>query len=425
MTPTSSFLRQFCLSALGCLCLLLAPAFASNEIVLHDFGNNPDGSEPAAAMVFDKSGTLYGTTLEGGSDLAGTIFEISPKGTNGWTYQVIYTFVGCNPGCYPQGPLTIDENGNLYGATSTGGTNNTGIIFELSHQPGGMWSISTLYSFGSITSGDGNSPNGVVYHKGALVGTTFFAGKYQCGTVFALTPNNNGAWSETVLHSFIDNNIDGCGPVGEVAFDKEENICGMTSTGGPGFAGTVFELSRNANGKWGESILHNFSGSDGSMPWYGATLIFDEAGNLYGTTAGGGSGQYGTVFELSRTGNTWKETVLHNFSGGADGASPNAGVAMDSQGRLYGTTIEGGGRGNCTVPPPPQNLYCGTVFLLTPSSSGEWNETFLHRFSNLADGGQPAAAVILDPSDNVYGVASSGGNQPLADGVAFRLNHVQ
>lgn len=426
MAPASAsgLLRQFCLTALSTCCFLLCPAFGSTEIVLHSFLWQPDGSEPIAGMVFDKSGNLFGTTFEGGSGDAGTVFEISPNGTGGWTYNIIHSF-GCDPGCYPQGPLTVDDQGNLYGATQIGGANNTGIIFELSRQPDANWSISTLYTFGSVTSGDGDSPNGVVYYKGALVGTTFFGGEYRCGTVFALRRNGRGEWPETVLHSFSNNNVDGCEPVGGVAFDEEGNIYGMTSTSGSGLMGTVFELSRDSAGDWEESILHNFSGPDGSSPWYGATPILDKTGNLYGTTGYGGSGGYGTVFELSRAGNTWTETVLHNFSGDVDGALPYAGVTMDFQGRLYGTTLEGGGQGVCTAPPPPQNLYCGTAFLLTPSNSGEWTETFLHRFSARSDGAEPAAALVLDHSDNAYGVASSAGAWPFGYGVVFRFGHVQ
>jgi uncharacterized repeat protein (TIGR03803 family) len=391
-------------------------------MVLHNFLWKPDGSEPIAAMVFDKSGNLYGTTFEGGSSDAGTIFEVSPSGTNGWTYQIIYNFA-CEPGCYPQGSLTIDEQGNLYGATQIGGTNNDGTIFQLSRQSDGNWSVRTLFVFGDVNNGSGFWPNGVVYHKGALFGSTRDGGASKCGTIFSLTPNEAGEWSQTVLHTFLYSHADGCGPVGGVAFDEQNNIYGMTYSGGTGFFGTTFELSRNTNGDWKESILHNFGGPDGSSPWDNATPILDKNGNLYGTTGSGGASGFGTVFELSPSGNGWTETILHNFTGEIDGALPYAGVTMDSQGRLYGTTLEGGGRGVCTEPPPPQNLYCGTLFLLTPSDSGKWTETFLHSFSGLGDGAEPAAAVVLDQSDNVYGVASSSGDWPFGFGVVFRFGH--
>jgi uncharacterized repeat protein (TIGR03803 family) len=420
MAPTSGFLRQFCLTTLSTCCFFLCSASASTEIVLHNFLWQPDGSEPIAAMVFDKSGNLFGTTFEGGSGDAGTIFEISPNGASGWTYRIIYSF-DCHPGCYPQGPLTIDQQGNLYGATQIGGANNDGTIFQLSRQSDGNWSVRTLFVFGDVSNGGGFWPNGVVYHQGALFGLTFSGGEFECGTAFALTPNGTDDWSETVLHSFSCNNGDGWGPVGGVALDEKGNVYGVTEGGGTGFDGTVFELSRDIGGHWEESILHNFSGPDGSSPWYGAAPILDEAGNLYDTTGYGGSGGYGTVFKLSRSGNTWTQTILHNFSGDLDGALLYAGVTMDSRGQLYGTTLEGGGQGVCTELPPPQNLYCGTLFRLTPSHSGEWTETVLHRFGGLNDGAEPAAAVVLDPSDNIYGVASSGGTLPLRSGVVFRF----
>jgi uncharacterized repeat protein (TIGR03803 family) len=401
-------------------CLLLAyPAFASRETVLHSFTDNPDGAHPMYSLVFDRSGNLYGTTPNGGSAFEGDIFKLSPDGSGGWTYGVIYTFTNCSPGCYPQGPLTLDDAGNLYGAASTGGTNNTGIVFQLTRKHDGTWSARALYSFGPDGNGDGSSPNGVVYFKGGLYGTTSNGGKHGGGIVFSLTRTSDGAWSETVLHDFQVNNVDGNGPMGGVTLDAEGNVYGTTSMGGPSLAGTVFELTRDREGTWSEHILHSFNVTDGNMPWFGS-LIFDKDGNIYGTTSGGGSGKYGTVFKLTRSGKDWTETVLHNFAGGQDGAGPNAGVTLDLQGRLYGTTFEGGGRGDCTNPPSTVNQYCGTAFLLTPSLSGSWTESFLHRFASSTDGGEPSAGLVLESNDNAYGLASQGGTSSY--GVVFVLS---
>lgn len=413
---TSSSLRK--IIAFMAFCLILAyPAAASTEIILHNFTDNPDGAHPISGLVFDSSGNLFGTTSNGGSGFAGDVFELSPDGNGGWNYSVIYTFTDCTTACYPEGRLALDNAGNLYGAAQVGGPNNTGTVFELT-PGGGSWSLTALYSFGPDGSGDGSSPNGVVYFNGGLYGTTSNGGSYGGGTVFSVTPNPNGGWSGTILHNFRVNNVDGNNPLGGVTLDAKGNIYGTTSGGGPSQAGTVFELTRNRSGNWSEHILHSFSVTDGDMPWL-ENLIFDQKGNLYGTTTGGGSGQYGTVFELSRSGNNWTETVLHNFTGGEDGASPNGGVTMDSQGRLYGTTIEGGGHGVCKEYPDPTNLYCGTAFLLTLSPSGSWTESFLHRFSDQADGGEPTAAVVVDSNSNVYGVTSEGGAAPY--GVVFEL----
>jgi|SRR5450631_245064 len=414
---TSKILRSLsCWAVVTCL-LSACPAFASTETVLYDFTGNPDGANPMDSLVFDSSGNLYGTTSDGGSAFAGDAFELSPNGSGGWNYSVIYTFTDCNIACYPRGPLTVDGAGNLYGAAGIGGPNNNGTVFKLTPADG-SWSLTALYSFGAYGSGDGFAPNGVVYFKGGLYGTSD-GGKYGCGTVFSVTPNPAGGWSESVLHNFRSNFVDGCGPMGGLTLDAKGNIYGTTSQGGSSDAGTVFELTLSRKGTWNWHILHSFNVVDGLSPWFGS-LIFDQKGNLYGTTSEGGSG-FGTVFELTRSGNTWTETVLHNFAGGKDGANPNAGVSIDSLGRLYGMTPLGGGRGVCTNPQSNDNLYCGTAFLLTPSQSGAWTESFLHRFADRADGGRPTATVVLDGNDNVYGVAGYGGTTPY--GVVFELSH--
>jgi uncharacterized repeat protein (TIGR03803 family) len=416
LASTASLLACF-LAATCSLLVFASSAFASTETVLYTFTGNQGGAYPIFGMVFDSAGNLYGTTSTGGSGFSGNAFELSPNGDGGWNYTQIYNFTDCSAACYPQGPLTLDEAGNLYGAAQVGGPSNNGTVFKLTPADGG-WSLTVLYSFGPYNSDDGSSPNGVVYFQGGLYGTTSNGGKYSGGTVFSVTPNPDGGWSEAVLHSFGRNNNDGDNPMGGVTLDAKGNIYGTTSEGGPSQAGTVFEVIQTRKGNWNERILHSFDVTDGIMPWFGS-LIFDQNGNLYGTTTGGGSGNYGTVFELTHSGGIWTENVLHNFAGGEDGAGPNAGVVIDSEGRLYGTTVEGGGRGVCQEYPSPANLYCGTAFLLTPSPSGSWTLSFLHRFKDGADGGEPTAAVVLDRKNNVYGVASQGGT----DGVAFELYH--
>ena len=182
-------------------------------------------------------------------------------------------------------------------------------------------------------------------------------------------------------------------------FDGAGNLYGTAGRGGANNAGVVFELTPDGNGQWSETILHAFTNSngDGADPFGG--LIFDGAGNLYGTTAfGGGASNGGIVFELSPgANNQWSETILHTFAYGQEGAVPMAGLTFDGAGNLYGTTIQGGGPGG------------GAVFELTPGSGGVWTVTTLHDFTEGADGNQPYAGVIFDSAGNLYGTTRAGG----------------
>jgi uncharacterized repeat protein (TIGR03803 family) len=402
--------------AISCLLLASPASSATKEKILHSFRDNPDGAHPYYPLVSDASGNLYGTTANGGSAFEGDVFMLSPNET-GWKYRVIYTFTDCNSACYPYGSLSPDNKGNLYGTTRGGGVNNAGTVFQLTPGNPGGWVLTVLYGFGASLT-DAQGPNGIVYFNGGLYGTTANGGKYNGGTVFSLTPNSSGGWSETILHSFRLDNIDGNSPGAGVTFDALGRIYGTTSQGGTALAGTIFQLTPTRTHTWSERILHEFNGNDGSFPSSGL-LVFDSNGDLYGSNLVGGTGKYGTVFELVPSGSEWILTVLHSFTGGQDGSDPN-GVSIDSHGRIFGTTFQGGGRGYCSNPPDTTNVYCGTAFLLTPES-GSWNESFLHRFSMGGDGGLPAAGVILDSHDDAYGVTTQGGNPQLPDGVVFEL----
>jgi uncharacterized repeat protein (TIGR03803 family) len=226
---------------------------------------------------------------------------------------------------------------------------------------------------------------------------------------FELSHGSDG-WREAALHDFTCRNGDGCEPFAGVIRDPDGNLDGTTEQGGGsnscgGGCGTVYELTPTSEGKWKETIIHRFQALwDATYPGVGS-LVLDDAGNLYGTADGGKTG-YGVVFELSRnSGDSWKETVLYNIPGGANGDHPTAGVIMDKTGNLYGTTIAGG----------DPNCGCGVVYKLAPRTNGKWKYTVLHRFTGY-DGAQPDANLILDDKGNLYGTTAAGGA-----GVAFEL----
>ncbi len=334
-----------------------------NEKVLHSFNNNgTDGYEPYffGSLIFDAAGNLYGTTYAGGIYGYGTAFELSPAGGS-WTETVLYNFGnGMGDGRNPRAGLIFDATGNLYGTSTTGGTSGYGTVFELTPTGGGGWTERVLYSFGNTP--DGAYANAVLIFDGAgnLYGTTELGGANgPYGTVFELTPTAGGGWTEKVLHSFA-NGTDGARPLASVIFDAAGNLYGTTTEGGTNRDGTVFELTPTAGGGWTETLLHSFNnnGTDGFLP--NAGLIFDATGNLYGTTYYGGAGGgcqpngCGTVFELTPTaGGGWTEQVLFSFNS-TDGAIPVVGLIFDATGNLYGATTEGG------------TLNAGTVFELTP-----------------------------------------------------------
>jgi len=326
-------------------------------------------------------------------------------------YQVIYSFNGMEGGVGPLG-LISDAAGNLYGTTQSTFTNG-GVVFKLSHDASGRWSETVLHTF----QGMANPASGLVFDKARnLYGTTQNGGTYGGGTVFKLTPEPDGKWSETVLHTFQGKN--GANPNGELVIDRAGNLYGTTASGGGHNLGLVFKLAPNTNGEWIETVLHDFQGTDGATP--SAGLIFDSAGNLYGTTYFGGAHNNGTVFKLTPEPNgEWTETVLHSFQGPPDGANPYAGLIFDRVGNLYGTTTGGG---------VASFLGFGTVFKLAPEPNGEWTETVLHIFQatgnppNPGPGGSaPYARLTFDRAGNLYGTAADGGSVGSA-GVVFKLS---
>jgi uncharacterized repeat protein (TIGR03803 family) len=417
--------RKFLASSLVTVALAAAVMFggaalaAAQEEVLHSFGKGTDGRFPEAGLIIDSKGNLYGTTSGGGADGGGMVFEFTPKAGGGWMEKVLHNFPATDKdGEDPFASLIFDAAGNLYGTTSGGGAYSYGTVFELTPKASGGWTEKVLHSFNENGT-DGYNPQQaslILDAAGNLYGTTPFGGPLGgcsglgCGTVFELTPKAGGRWTEKVLHSFNYNGKDGFEPEASLILDAAGNVYGTTTYGGTGGGcnvgcGTVFELTPRAGGRWTEKVLHsfNYNGKDGVDPYAG--LIFDTANNLYGTTGGGGAYTYGTVFELTpKAGGGWMEKVLHNFNG-TDGLLPEAGLISDAIGNLYGTTCCGGASGvGCG------GEGCGTVFELTPKAGGRWTEKVLHSFSdNGKDGVTPYSGLISDAAGNLYGTTYFGG----------------
>ena len=375
------------------LCLLLIvgfqPAEAQTETVLYSFCAQtgcPDGSNPRADLVMDTVGNLYGTTLYGGTSGVGTVFELSPSGTE----TVRHSFAARHTdGHYPYAGLLMDTTGNLYATAQSGGAKGLGTVFKLS--PNGNETL--LYSFCVLAAcADGYHPRAglIMDTKGNLYGTAFDGGAYDAGAVFELSPSG----TETVLHSFCQQPgcPDGYYPQAGLVMDTNGNLYGTTLYNGAYGGGTVFKISSDGTA----TTFYNFCTATGCKNgrYPQAGLILDTNGNLYGTTYGGGAHGQGTVFELSPSG---AETVLHSFcarTGCSDGSHPRADLVMDTAGNLYGTTYSGG------------TNSVGTVFKLSPNGT----ETVLHSFAaNGSDGTHPYAGLVTDTIGNLYGTTYSGG----------------
>jgi uncharacterized repeat protein (TIGR03803 family) len=371
------------------------------ENVLHAF-NGRDGVHPVGSLIFDTAGNLYGTTLDGGDDRCkcGTVFELSPTANSAWTRTVLHRFTG-KDGANPFAGLISDAVGNLYGTTWLGGRaaspcdSNCGVVFELSPGTNGEWTETVLHNFDDK---DGAAPYAALIFDGAgnLYGTTLWGGDGGMGTVFKLSPGQNGKWKETVLHSF--NGKDGANPYAGVTFDASGNLYGTTFST-TNAVSTVFRLTPGANGKWTHTVLHTFNGKDGAYAYAG--LSVDGQGSLYGATASGGTYGWGVIFKLSpRTDGQWTETILHSFNV-EDGASPESTPVFDSTGNLYGTTFQGGHSKSCG---------CGTVFELAPGANNKWTATVLHSFNGTDGDGPFLGSVILGAAGNLYGTTNTGGN---------------
>jgi uncharacterized repeat protein (TIGR03803 family) len=319
------------------------------------------------------------------------------------TFSVLHYFTGGPDGAYPRDELTVGPSGVLYGTSAGGGTNGSGTVFKLS-QHNSAWILSPLYEFTGGSDGKGPIGGVVIGPDGALYGTTQLGGADDDGVVFSLAPPRTFCrstvcyWNETILHTFTGT-PDGFNPWTEkLTFDAAGNIYGTTGNGGqygPG-GGTAFELTPSGGG-YTETILHSFGlRGDGWAPFGG--VVLDPAGNVYGTTVGGGlvhgcSTGCGTVFQLTPSDGSWQENILFDFDV-VHGYYPNSDLIRDTSGDLYGTAIASLDYGE------------GVLFKLAPTANGFFY-SLVHQFHTTCE---PYGAPVMDSAGNFFGTCIYGGN---------------
>src|SRR5258708_3565079 len=401
------------------------------EKILYSFTGAADGCVPVSGLVFDTAGNLYGTARFGGvnspglrcyngfGDGYGVVYKLSPSANGTWTETAIHSFGGAD-GSWPTTGLIFDKAGNLYGAMASGGTGGGGVVYELSPNSQGQWTENILYNFTGQT--DGGGPLDVVFDQGGnLYGGASYGGDLNCnnygsrdtgcGVIFQLFSNGNGSWTESTLHVF--GLFDGAFPYGRLTIDSAGNLYGVTD-GGPGAGcqyqgcGTVFRMAND--GSWSFTSIYTFAGgNDGVYP--NGALVFDQNGNLYGTTLaggggpGGGFGGCGTAFELeAKPGGVWQEKILRRFGigNGVNAlATPQGGVTFDQLGNLYG--VLGGHTG----------YAAGAVYKLAPAATRTAtlaSRCYLFPSRDGAFGSYPpAGGVVADRAGNLYRTAAGGG----------------
>jgi uncharacterized repeat protein (TIGR03803 family) len=362
--------------------------------VLYAFTGGLDGGAPFAGLVQDIAGNLYSTTRNGGNPACnnnascGVIFKLDNAGE-----AVLYSFVFPN-GASPVAGLVQDTAGNFYGTTQLGGALGQGVVFKLDT----AGNETVLYSFTGGPDGGGPQAGLVLDSMGNLFGTARGGGipgcSVGCGVIFKVASGGG----ETVLYSFTGG-ADGGTPYAGLIKDSTGILYGTAFGGGTAGNGVIFKLDTSST----YTVLHSFAGGTGDGQNPVAGLVQDPAGNLYGTTLGGGGSHQGTIFKVDANSN---ETLLYSFTGGADGAQPEGSLIVDSAGNLYGTTFFAGGTSNE-----------GTVFRLNTANS----LAVLYTFTGQTDGGGSVAGLLQDAAGNLYGTTQRGGFVNCSCGVVFKL----
>ena len=382
---------------------LLSPSamLGQNYQVIHTFSGGGDGATPDAGLTPDGHGNYYGTASGGGAHGDGTVFKISPHGS-GWILSTLYSFTGGGDGGEPATGVTFGSNGSLYGANVLGP-----VVYDLrpsATRPPSVfagWTETALYQFQGINDGFNPSGNLIFDHSGNMYGVMEIGGSgcYEgCGLIYELSPSGQG-WQKSVVYNF-QSGEEVVAPEG-IIFNQSGNLVGTTLYGGENGLGSIFELAPGPSG-WNETTLYSFAnGTGGNQP--AAGLVEDAAGNFYGGTLFG-SGYGGVIFELSPSDGGWVYTVLYNFPAcGGYGTGPKAPLTIDVAGNLYGT-FDG-----------YYNSCPAGVFKLSPGQ-GSWTYTLLHNFTGGSDGAHPYSTVSIDANGNLYGTASAGGEGCYGEG---------
>ena len=380
-----------------------------HESVLYALSGDA-GAYPAAGMVADSAGNLYGVSADG--DLAyGAVFKLTPS-PSGYIETTLHIFKKSDneDGGSPRGALVIDGAGALYGTTIMGGGFNWGTVFKLT-PTSSTYSYSIIYRFQGWPT-DGAQPQAAVTlgPDGVLFGTTGVGGPDNAGTVFELRPGS-GAYTETILHSFKAGD-GGNTPVAPVILAPGGKLFGTTSLGGPTGCsgrwgcGTAFELAPSKNG-YRERVIYRFGSRTEDAAGPVAPLVRDDSGNLFGTAGGGRcAGRFdfacGTVYELHPEGSGYHETVLYRFGGGADGSHPEGGLLLGPKGALFGTAAEAGVKNGCAMKP------CGEVFRLSPGPY-VYHKATLFAFAKPAEGSLPVSSLIATAQGHLIGTTAFGG----------------